>query len=170
MIDIRKKLGNSPGFSRQSWEQAANFALTNGGNLEEALGWVEAAREGQFFSQKSFANTTMKSRILSKMNKKDEAMSLMEEAANMANMNQLNTLGYQMLNMGEHEKALKYFKLNVKNNPKNANVHDSLGEAYKTIGDTKNAIRYFKKSLSLNPPANVKANSIKLLKELGVDV
>ena len=65
---------------------------------------------------------------------------------------------------------MKYFKLNVKNNPTNANVHDSLGEAYKTVGDKKNAIKSFKKSLSLDPPANVRANSVKLLKELGVDV
>ena len=170
LVNIRKKLQNSPGFNRQTWEQAANFSLNNGGDLDEALGWVEGAREGQFFSQKTFANTTLKSRILLKMGKKDEAMGLMEEAANMANMNQLNTLGYQMLNMGEHEKALKYFKLNVKNNPTNANVHDSLGEAYKTVGDKKNAIKSFKKSLSLDPPANVRANSVKLLKELGVDV
>ena len=48
-------------------------------------------------------------------------------------------------------------------------VHDSLGEAYKVSGQDKLAVKNLKKSLSLNPPANVKANSIKLLKELGVD-
>jgi tetratricopeptide (TPR) repeat protein len=46
-------------------------------------------------------------------------------------------------------------------------VYDSLGECYKTMGDKKNAIKYLKKSLSLNPPPNVKANSEKLLTELG---
>ena len=34
-------------------------------------------------------------------------------------------------------------------------------------GDKKNAIANFKKSLSMNPPANVKANSEKFLKQLG---
>jgi hypothetical protein len=42
-----------------------------------------------------------------------------------------------------------------------------LGEAYATKGDKKNAITNFKKSLSMNPPANVKANSEKFLKQLG---
>ena len=140
LADIREKLQNSPGFNRQSWEQAANFALNNGGDLEEAMGWINAAREGQFFSQKTFNNSAIKMQILMKMDK------------------------------GEHDKALKYFKLNVKNNPDNANVYDSLGEAYKTIGDKKNAIKNLRKSLSLNPPPPVKANSEKLLKELGVSV
>ena len=101
------------------------------------------------------------------MNKKDDAMALADEAAGMASMNQLNALGYQLLNMGEHDRAIKYFKMNVKNNPTNANVYDSLGEAYKTKGDKKNAIKNLKKSLTLNPAPAVKANSEKLLKELG---
>jgi hypothetical protein len=37
------------------------------------------------------------------------------------------------------------------------------------MGEDKEAIKNFKKSLSMNPPANVKANSIKNLNELGVD-
>ena len=167
LADIRNQLQSTPGFSRQSWEQAANYAMNNGGDLDEALGWVNSAREGQFFSQKTFGNTALKMQLLLKMNKKEDAMALVDEAAGMANMNQLNALGYQLLGMGEHDKAIKYFKLNVKNNPTNANVYDSLGEAYKAAGDKKNAIKNLKKSLTLNPPAAVKANSEKLLKELG---
>jgi tetratricopeptide (TPR) repeat protein len=91
----------------------------------------------------------------------------MDESSAMANMNQLNNLGYQMVAAKDFDRALQYFKLNVKNNPDDANVHDSLGECFKTMGDNKNAIKYLKKSLALNPPANVKANSERLLKELG---
>ncbi len=167
LTDIRTKLKSTPGFNRQSWEQAANYALNNGGDLNEALNWVEAAIAGQFFSQKTFNNVAIKGRIMNAMGKKDEYLTLMDEASSMANMNQLNNLGYQMLAAKEYEMALKFFKKNVADNPTNANVHDSLGECYKTMGDKKNAIKYLKKSLSLNPPANVKANSEKLLAELG---
>ena len=90
----------------------------------------------------------------------------MDEASKLANTAQLNNLGYQMLNAKNYDYALKFFKLNVANNPKDANSYDSLGEAYKTMGDKKNAIKSLKKALSLNPPANVKANSEKLLGEL----
>ena len=155
------------GFNRQNWEQAANFALNNGGDLNEALTWIDNAIEGQFYSQKTFNNLAIKGQILNKMGNATEYAALMDEASEMATMNQLNFLGYQMLNAKDFDRALKYFKRNVAENPDNANVHDSLGECYKTMGDTKNAIKYFKKSLSMNPPANVKANSEKHLKELG---
>ncbi len=170
LADIRRKLQDAPGFNRQTWEQAANYSLTNGGDLNEAMGWIDNAIAGQFFSQKTFNNLSIKSQLLLKMDKKPEALALVDEMADMANTNQLNNLGYQLLNMGEHDKALKYFKLNVKNNPEDANVYDSLGEAYKTMGDKKNAIKHLKKSLSLNPPPGVKANSEKLLAEMGVAI
>lgn len=168
MADIKNKLKSQLGFNRQTWENAARFALNNGGDLEVALVWVNNTIEGQFYSQKTFNNLALKGQILNKQGKKEAYAKLMDEASAMANMNQLNNLGYQMLGAKDYDLALKYFKQNVANNPENANVHDSLGEGYKTIGDNKNAIKSFKKSLSLNPPANVKANSEKLLKELGV--
>lgn len=167
LTDIRHKLQNTAGFSRQNWENAARFSLNNEGDYDEALVWVNNAIKGQFYSQKTFNNLALKGQILNKQGKKEAYAKLMDEASAMANMNQLNNLGYQMLGAKDYDRALKYFKQNVANNPENANVHDSLGEGYKTIGDNKNAIKSFKKALSLNPPANVKANSEKLLKELG---
>lgn len=164
--DIRAKLKGQIGFQRQAWEQAAAFSLNNGGDLNEALGWIDQAIAGQFFSQKTYNNLAIKGQILKKLGKTEEYTTLMDEAASMANTNQLNALGYQMLNAKDYDRAIKFFKLNVSNNPKNANCYDSLGEAYKTIGDKKNAIKYLKKALALNPAANVKANSEKLLKEL----
>lgn len=166
--EFREKAKGQLGFNRQNWEQAANFALNNGGDLNEALGWVDKAIAGQFFSQKTFNNVALKARILNKMGKSDDYTKLMDEAANMADINQMNALGYQMLNAKDYKMALKFFKKNVADNPTDANVYDSLGECYKTMGDKKNAIKYLKKSLSMNPPANVKANSEKLLKEMGV--
>lgn len=164
---IREELKGQSGFVRQNWEQAANYALNNGSDLDEALSWIDSAIAGQFFSLKTFNNLAIKGQILNKQGKTLEYAMLMDEASSMANKNQLNALGYQMLNAKDYDRALKFFKINVKNNPKDANSYDSLGECYKTMGDKKNAIKNLKKALSLNPPANVKANSEKLLAELG---
>ena len=166
--NIRQKLKGQQGFTRQNWEQAANYALNNGGDLNEALGWINNAIAGQFYSQKTFNNLAIKGQILNKLGKTMEYAMLMDEASQMANKNQLNALGYQMINAKDYERALNYFKMNVKNYPKDANGYDSLGECYKIMGDKKKAIKNLKKALSLNPPANVKANSEKLLTELGV--
>jgi len=80
LTEIRKQLQTTPGFSRQSWEQAANFALNNDGDLDEALTWADAAIAGQFFSQKTFNNLSIKSQILAKQGKTAEAKAIMEEA------------------------------------------------------------------------------------------
>jgi hypothetical protein len=167
LANFKADFKGQTGFQRQNWEQAANYALNNGGDLNEALGWIDNAIAGQFYSQKTFNNVAIKAQILNKLGKTEEYGAMMDEAASMANTTQLNNIGYAMLNAKDADRAIKYFKMNVANNPENANVYDSLGEAYKKIGDKKNAIKNLKKSLSLNPAANVKANSEKLLKELG---
>lgn len=170
MKNIDNELQNSTGFSNQSWVQAANYALNNNGDLDKALARVNASISGQFFSQKNFNNLAIKSRILAKMGDNEASLAALDEAATLANKRQLNAIAYQMLNQEQHDLAIKFFKLNVKNDPNDPNGYDSLGEAYKTIGNKKNAIKNLKKALSLNPPANVKANSEKLLKELGVKI
>lgn len=169
LADIRKKMEGSAGFTRASWEQAASFALNNGGDLNEAMLWIDNAISGQFFSKKTFNNQFIKSQILAKQGKTEESLQLLEKLTSLANVRQLNTIGYQFLTNKKIDKAIDIFKLNIKKNPKNANVYDSLGDAYRTKGDTKNAIKYYKKALSLNPSAQLKANSIKMLKKLGVD-
>ncbi|HRH60687.1 MAG TPA: tetratricopeptide repeat protein, partial [Chitinophagaceae bacterium] len=91
----------------------------------------------------------------------------MKEAIAIANENELNIYGYQLLNQKNFDKAIEVLTLNAQRHPESANVWDSLGEAYALKGDKKNAIINFKKCLSLNPPANVRANSEKYLKDLG---
>ena len=169
LADMRKKMQGQDGFTRANWEQAANYALNNGGDLNEAMQWVNNAISGQFYSQKTFNNQFIKSQILAKQGKIDESLKLQESLAPQANAAQLNAIGYQFLTNNKLDKAINFFKLNVKKNPKNADVYDSLAEGYKTKGDKRNAIKNYKKALSLNPAPALKANSIKMLKELGVD-
>ena len=168
MAKVRKDLQGQLGFNRQNWEQAAGFILQNEGDMNEALTMIDKAIAGQFFSQKTFQNTALKAQILTKMGKTQDALSLVDEASTMANTRQLNALGYQMLGIKDFDRALKFFKQNVANNPKDANGYDSLGDAYKQMGDKKNAIKHLKKALTLNPNPQLKANTEKLLKELGV--
>lgn len=168
--EFRAKSTGQLGFNRQNWEQAANFALNNGGDLNEALGWIDGAIAGNFYSQKTFNNLAIKGQILNKLGRTQEYIAVMDEASATANANQLNVLGYQMLGAKDYDRALTYFKKAAELDPTNPNVYDSLGECYKTMGDKKNAIKNLKKSLSMNPPANVKANSEKLLKEMGESI
>lgn len=64
---------------------------------------------------------------------------------------ELNTLGYQLLQMGKVPESIQIFKLNVEAYPQAFNTYDSLGEAYMRHGEKDLAITNYKKSLELNP-------------------
>ncbi len=76
---------------------------------------------------------------------------------------ELNRLGYALLQSGRVEDAVAIFELNVAEYPEAANPYDSLGEAYMESGDVEMAIRNYRKSLELNP-ANT--NAVEMLERL----
>ena len=163
MDNAAKELNGATGFNDIGFSSAAFYALQNNVNLDQALIWSDKA-----IAQKSdFVNLSLKSNILKKMGKTEEADKVMDDAIPVLSNNELNNYGYQLLNEKRYDKAIEVLTLNTKRFPKDPNTFDSLGEAYATKGDKKNAIINFKKSLSMNPPANVRANSEKYLQQLG---
>ncbi len=77
---------------------------------------------------------------------------------------QLNSLGYTLLESDRAQDALAIFRLNAAEHPRSANVYDSLGDAYMKLGRNAEAIRYYRKSLELDPS---NANARNTLQELG---
>jgi len=163
MANAAEELKGTTGFSAQGFSSAANYALQNKVNYEQALTWIDKA----IAQNGSFANVSIKAGLLKATGKGAEAEKIIQDALPTATEVQINAYGYQLLNANEIDKAIDIFILNTKRFPNSANTFDSLGEAYVKKGDKKNAILNFKKSLSLNPPPNVKANSEKYLKDLG---
>ena len=163
MANATEELKGPVGFTWQGFSSAANYALQNNVNHEQALKWIDQA----IAQNRNFNTLNIKSGLLKQTGKSEEAEKLVAEALTMATENELNAYGYNLLGQGQHDKAIEIFILNTQRHPKSANTWDSLGEAYATKGDKKNAITSFKKSLGMNPPANVKANSEKFLKQLG---
>jgi tetratricopeptide (TPR) repeat protein len=163
MANAAAELKSAKGFGWQAYTSAANYAAQNKTDYDQALKWADQA----VTMNKSFATLNVKSNVLKGMGKTEEADKLVNDAIAIATENELNNYGYQLMNNGQVDKAIEMFILNTKRFPKSANCFDSLGEGYVTKGDSKNAIANFKKSLSMDPPANVKANSEKFLKQLG---
>jgi len=158
-----EELKGPVGFNWQGYNSAANYALQNKTGYEQALQWSDQA----IAQNTSFATLNTRANLLRAMGKTADADSMMSKAVAIANENELNLYGYNLLNAGQVDKAIQMFILNTKRFPNSPNTFDSLGEAYVTKGDKKNAVASFKKSLSMNPPANVRANSEKFLKQLG---
>lgn len=163
MANAAEELKGQIGFTAQGFSTAANYAVQNNVDLDQAMKWIDQA----IAQNNNFNNLTIKSNILKAQGKTAEADKLLTDALPAATEAEINAYGYTLLFAGQLDKAIEVFILNTKRFPKSANTFDSLGEAYFTKGDKKNATANFKKSLGMNPPAGVKANSEKFLKQLG---
>jgi CubicO group peptidase (beta-lactamase class C family) len=76
---------------------------------------------------------------------------------------ELNRLGYRLLQTGKVKEAIEIFKLNVEVYPQAFNPYDSLGEAYMVAGERELAVRNYRRSLELNPN---NTNAVEALKRL----
>ena len=172
LTDIRKKLQDQPGFTRQTWEQAANFALNNDGDLEEALGWIDGTIAGQFYSQQNFNNTNIKAQILNKLGKVDEASKTLDSFLPKASIIEVHQIGRTYIAMKMPDKAMEVFQMNAEKNKDTWPVHYGLARGYSAKGDYENALNHLRKALANAPnPASkgrVQANIEKL--EKGQDI
>jgi hypothetical protein len=163
MANAAEELKGATGFNSIGFTTAANYALQNKVNFETALGWADNA----IAQNRNFTTLSTKANILNELGKEAEAKKIIDAAIATATEIELNQYGYQLLNQQKYDKAIEVLTLNTKRHPESANTWDSLGEAYALNGDKKNAIINFKKALATNPPANVRTNSEKYLKQLG---
>lgn len=78
---------------------------------------------------------------------------------------ELNTLGYQLIQERNHSGAIRILSLNTEAYPKSGNTWDSLGEAYMDDGDIADAAANYHKSLAINPGNQ---NAREMLAKMGV--
>ncbi len=71
----------------------------------------------------------------------------------------LDDLGYQLLNEGNTDEAIKIFQLNQEEFPNSETANASLASAYTVGGDVKKANKYFDKALKMNA-LNVQAETL----------
>lgn len=149
----------------KEWNAAATFASQN-----------KAYNEALTFVDKSIAMNASMTNMMAKVNilkaKGDESIAadLQDEAVAKGSNAELNNYGYQLMFGGKVNEAVAIFEANASKNPNDPNVWDSLAEGYKNQGNKEKAIKACKQSLSLDPPPNVRANTMKTLRSLGVDV
>jgi len=77
--------------------------------------------------------------------------------------NELNNLGYKLINKKLIKEALKIFTLNTIAYPNSWNTYDSLAEAYLLNGDKDAALKLYKRSVELNPKSKVGIKQIAVL-------
>jgi dienelactone hydrolase len=72
-----------------------------------------------------------------------------------------NAIGYQFLQMGNFEDAIRVFKMNADAYPLSSNTWDSLAEACEASDQNKQAIKYLKKALEVLPGDTTTSEQLK---------
>jgi tetratricopeptide (TPR) repeat protein len=143
---IRAELQSSPGFDWENWVSAINFCLQKNINLEEAALWANYAIEAPFVGEKNFSTLSAKTKVLFKLNKKDDAISALELALNdeTATMRKIHFLGRELVNLGFPAEAMHVFKTNHNKHPSdNFTTMVGLGRGYEAIGKLKKAKKHY---------------------------
>jgi len=82
---------------------------------------------------------------------------------NFSDENELNRVGYKLIENDQIEDAIEIFKLLISEFPDSPNSYDSMGEAYHLNGDSNLALLNYKKSLALNPN---NSNAVEMIKKI----
>ena len=140
--NIRRELRNSPGFTWQNWDAAANYTLQSKTHLDEGLRWAEAAANGSGIGQANFTTLSTLAQLQEANGKTEEARKTMDAALAhpTAGPIEIHLYGRQLLAQKKTEEAMKVFELNAKRHPNVWPVHVGLARGYSALGRTKEAL------------------------------
>lgn len=161
--EYRTLLTNLGGFNQAAWAAAANYCLTNNVNLDEGVQWIDKALSMN--GGNNFNNTTIKAALLKLQGKDEEGAKLIASSIDDATEAEINVYGYQQMNLGNIDEAIRIFDINIKRFPASWNTYDSMGEALNNKGDKKGAKEFYEKAYEM-APANQKARIEGIIKNL----
>jgi imidazolonepropionase-like amidohydrolase len=142
-------------------------AVVYGGRLFPKASLDEMLAKAQALaSRKSIAetlSTTIQQQNVDAAIKQYHELKSTQPAAYDFGEGELNSLGYQLLQMKKFKEAIRILQLNVEAYPQSFNAYDSLAEAYMDDGDRELSIKNYKKSLELDP---TNSNAVEQLKKL----
>ena len=163
---MRDELKGSKGFSGSNLIQASQYCFNKNINLEEALAWSQRATAG-FGGQRSFVSLRILATGYEKLNRLQQADSVMVEALTMAAPPQYTAYSRALITQKRADKALEVMLASQVKNGDVFPVHNGLMFAYSAKGDFKNALSSAEKAMAKAPDASKKAlvEQIKKLKE-----
>ncbi|NOS56220.1 MAG: DUF2911 domain-containing protein [Cyclobacteriaceae bacterium] len=156
LASIRSQMSGALGFDPPSLEAAAAWCLRNNVNYEEALGWINVAVDPSMGGVKTFNALSTKAGLLGKLNKKEEAEQMMQEALLNANAMEMHVYGRQLLNEKKVKEAMAIFEKNYKKNKGIWPTNGGMMRGYSAMGDLKKALEHAKLALAQAPNPETK--------------
>ena len=156
---LRQELRSSGGFDWRGWTTAAQFALTNKIDLDEALVWAQHATNPAFSGQENLTTLFTLSMALDANGKAAEGKAALTKAIHdpSASVIDVHFVARQLQTMHRPEDALDVFKANAQLHPNIWPVHFGLARGYAGVGRRDEALKEAKLALPQAPdPANQK--------------
>lgn len=112
---------------------AANYCYAINKNLDQALEWINQS----IAAGPNFINLKLKSDILTKLNKPDDAKKALDFALKIGTVYDIDNYIFFLSRNERGEEALKLAKENAKKYPDIWQVNGGLARAYSSLGNTK---------------------------------
>jgi hypothetical protein len=144
---LKKQLRNLSQYTWMSWDDAANYLLTEKIALDDAL--ADAGKSIE--NEDRYDNEMTKSKVLAALNRKDDAAAAQKKALDLANPLQIHLYGRQLQGEKRNEEAFAIFRDNAKKHPDQWFVHSGLARIYSSQGKFDDAAKEMKLALSAAP-------------------
>jgi hypothetical protein len=144
---LKKQLRNLSQYTWISWDDAATYLLTEKVDLDEALTYSNKSIE----NEDRYENEMTKSKVLTELNRKDEATTAQKKALDLATPLQVHLYGRQLQAEKHNQEAFVIFRENAKKHPDLWFVHTGLARIYSSEGKFDDAAKELKLSMAVAP-------------------
>ena len=158
---LKRQLRNLSQYTWMSGDEAANYLLAEKIAPDEALAYVNKSIE----NEDRYDNELTKSKVLTALNRKDEAAVAQKRALDMASPLQIHFFARGLQGEKRNEEAFAIFRENAKKHPDQWFVHSGLARMYCSQGKFDDAAKEMKLALA-GAPDNQKSYVDGLVKRL----
>lgn len=158
---LKKQLRSLSQYTWISWDEAANYLLTEKIASEDALTYANKSIE----NEDRYDNELTKSKVLTALNRKDEAATAQKKALDMASPLQIHLFARGLQGEKRSEEAFAIFRENAKKHPDQWFIHSGLARMYCSQGKFDDAAKEMKLALA-GAPDNQKSYVDGLVKRL----
>jgi len=144
---LKKQLRGLSQYTWISWDDAANYLLTEKTDMDGALTYANKSIE----IEDRFDNEMTKSKVLVALNRKDDAAAAQKKALALATPIQVHMFARQLQAENHSEEAFVVFRENAKKHPDEWFVHSGLARVYCSQGNFDESVKEMKLALAAAP-------------------
>jgi tetratricopeptide (TPR) repeat protein len=144
---LKKQLRNLSQYTWMSWDDAANYLLSEKIAFDDALTYANKSIE----NEDRYDNEMTKSKVLTALNRKDDATMAQKKALDLANPLQVHLYARQLQGEKRSQEAFAIFRDNAKKHPDQWFVHTGLARVYSSEGKFDDASKEMKLALAVAP-------------------